>query len=188
MFVSVSDGLPKTSYIKMVDIWLITSLSIPFFEVKAWTKHTNYVILDDLKVILHTAIDSYRVDENRTVNHHGQVRRVGSHIARNNFIEKNLNDNGGSKMVRDYGLVQRYCSWTHMASSIILDERDESKKVNAIREFYNKRAINDETIVVFLTSFGKYGIPSIFFIFTIVYWTTGILKYFWTWNKNLRLA
>ena len=35
MFVSVSDGLPKTSYIKMVDIWLITSLSIPFFEVNA---------------------------------------------------------------------------------------------------------------------------------------------------------
>ena len=33
MFVSVSDSLPKTSYIKMVDIWLITALSIPFFEV-----------------------------------------------------------------------------------------------------------------------------------------------------------
>lgn len=33
MFVSVSDSLPKTSYIKMVDVWLITSLMIPFFEV-----------------------------------------------------------------------------------------------------------------------------------------------------------
>ena len=61
-----------------------------------------------------------------------------------------------------------------------LDERDELKKVNAIREFYNKRTIDDETIVTFLASFGKYGIPSIFLIFTIVYWTTGILKYFWT--------
>ena len=65
-------------------------------------------------------------------------------------------------------------------SNVTVDERDESKKVNAIREFYNKRAIDDETIVVFLASFGKYGIPSIFLIFTIVYWTTGILKYFWT--------
>ena len=53
------------------------------------------------------------------------------------------------------------------------------KKVNAIREFYNKRPIDDETIVEFLASFGKYGIPTIFLIFTIVYWTTGILKYFW---------
>ena len=33
MFVSVSDSLPKTSYIKMIDVWLIVSLSIPFFEV-----------------------------------------------------------------------------------------------------------------------------------------------------------
>ena len=56
--------------------------------------------------------------------------------------------------------------------------RDEMKKVDAIREFYNKRAIDDETIVKFLTSFGKYGIPLIFLIFTIVYWTTGISKYF----------
>ena len=40
------------------------------------------------------------------------------------------------------------------------------KKVDAIREFYNKGAINDETIVYSLTSFGKYGIPTIFLIFT----------------------
>ena len=33
MFVSVSDNLPKTSYIKMVDIWLVTTLCIPFIEV-----------------------------------------------------------------------------------------------------------------------------------------------------------
>ena len=33
MFVSVSDHLPKTSYIKMVDIWLVTTLCIPFIEV-----------------------------------------------------------------------------------------------------------------------------------------------------------
>ena len=34
MFISVSDNLPKTSYIKMVDVWLIFNLMIPFFEVK----------------------------------------------------------------------------------------------------------------------------------------------------------
>ena len=33
MFISVSENLPKTSYIKMVDIWLIFNLLIPFFEV-----------------------------------------------------------------------------------------------------------------------------------------------------------
>jgi hypothetical protein len=34
MFISVSQNLPKTSYIKMVDIWLIFNLMIPFFEVR----------------------------------------------------------------------------------------------------------------------------------------------------------
>ena len=33
MFISVSSNLPSTSYIKMVDIWLIFNLMIPFFEV-----------------------------------------------------------------------------------------------------------------------------------------------------------
>ena len=33
MFISVSEGLPKTSYIKMIDVWLVFVLLIPFFEV-----------------------------------------------------------------------------------------------------------------------------------------------------------
>ena len=32
MFISVSNSLPKTAYIKMVDLWLIFSQLIPFFE------------------------------------------------------------------------------------------------------------------------------------------------------------
>jgi hypothetical protein len=33
LFISVSRNLPTTSYVKMIDIWLIFSLSIPFVEV-----------------------------------------------------------------------------------------------------------------------------------------------------------
>ena len=32
-FISVSNALPKTSYIKMIDIWLIFNLVVPFLEV-----------------------------------------------------------------------------------------------------------------------------------------------------------
>ena len=39
LFISVSGGLPPTAYVKMVDIWLIFSLSIPFLEVLL---HMNY--------------------------------------------------------------------------------------------------------------------------------------------------
>ena len=35
MFISVSEGLPKTSYIKMIDVGLVFVLLIPFFEVSS---------------------------------------------------------------------------------------------------------------------------------------------------------
>ena len=43
LFISVSDSLPKTSYIKMIDVWLIANLFVPFAE-----------------TILHTVIDRLR--------------------------------------------------------------------------------------------------------------------------------
>ena len=43
LFISVSDSLPKTSYIKLVEIWLIVNLFVPFAE-----------------AILHTVIDWIR--------------------------------------------------------------------------------------------------------------------------------
>ena len=70
MFIAVSENLPKTSYIKMVDIWLIFNLIIPFFEV---TQH----LAGMPQVILHTYIDSLRVDEDREINHHGRPHKIG---------------------------------------------------------------------------------------------------------------
>ena len=54
MFISVSNNLPRTSYIKMMDIWLIFTLLLPFME-----------------VLLHTYIDYLRNDDEREINHHG---------------------------------------------------------------------------------------------------------------------
>ena len=54
MFISVSNNLPKTSYIKMMDIWLIFTLLLPFME-----------------VLLHTYMDYLRNDDEREINHHG---------------------------------------------------------------------------------------------------------------------
>merc|ERR1712098_744357 len=33
MFISISDNLPKTAYIKMIDIWLIFNLTKPFVDI-----------------------------------------------------------------------------------------------------------------------------------------------------------
>ena len=63
LFISVSATLPTTSYVKMVDIWLIFALLIPFVE-----------------VLLHTWMETCQVDDDRKINHHGVAVEVGNRI------------------------------------------------------------------------------------------------------------
>ena len=66
MFISVSNNLPTTAYVKMIDVWLIFNLLLPF-----------------ILVLLHTYMDSLRTETNqeegeqRTINHHGKTVTVG---------------------------------------------------------------------------------------------------------------
>ena len=53
------EKLPSTSYVRMVDIWLICGQLIPFIE-----------------VILLTVIELYTEEDE--INHHGRARKVGS--------------------------------------------------------------------------------------------------------------
>ena len=46
MFISVSNSLPKTSYMKMIDVWLLFNLFYPF-----------------VVVLLHTYMDTLRVED-----------------------------------------------------------------------------------------------------------------------------
>ena len=60
MFISVSESLPKTAYIKMIDIWLLFNLIKPFND-----------------ILTTTYMDYLKVDEEREINHHGVARSVG---------------------------------------------------------------------------------------------------------------
>ena len=74
MFISVSENLPKTAYIKMIDIWLLFNLIKPFND-----------------ILVTTYIDFLKVDEERQINHHGVVRNVNN----------NLNvDSSGTNVIR----------------------------------------------------------------------------------------
>ena len=55
-FISVSNSLPMTSYVKMIDIWLLFNLIVPFVE-----------------VFLQTYIENIRskIEEKKEMNHHG---------------------------------------------------------------------------------------------------------------------
>ena len=60
MFINVSNNLPMTAYIKMIDVWLLFNLTKPFVD-----------------ILVTTYIDSMKNDETREINHHGQPRSVG---------------------------------------------------------------------------------------------------------------
>ena len=71
LFISVSGSLPTTSYVKMVDVWLIFALMIPFIE-----------------VLLATWMDTCRVDADREINHHGTAIEVGNSVDQEKLQEK----------------------------------------------------------------------------------------------------
>ena len=48
IFIDVSNNLPKTSYMKMIDVWLLVNLLLPF-----------------MVVLTHTYMDTLRVDEDK---------------------------------------------------------------------------------------------------------------------------
>ena len=58
------EKLPPTSYVRMVDIWLICGQLIPFVE-----------------VMLLTLMELYNENENDTINHHGEPITVHSDAA-----------------------------------------------------------------------------------------------------------
>ena len=63
LFISVSQSLPPTAYVKMIDIWLIFAQMIPFVE-----------------VLLHSWMDLHRVTEDREINHHGTTIKLEDQI------------------------------------------------------------------------------------------------------------
>ena len=67
LFINVSNNLPKTSYMKMVDVWLLFNLLYPF-----------------IVVLLHTYMDSLRNDEEREINHHGKTITVDENTDNSN--------------------------------------------------------------------------------------------------------
>ena len=71
MFINVSNSLPKTSYMKMVDAWLLFNLLYPF-----------------IVVLLHTYMDTLRSDDERDINHHGRAVTIGDN--ENNYEDRNI--------------------------------------------------------------------------------------------------
>ena len=60
MFINVSNNLPKTSYVKMIDVWLIFNLLLPFIE-----------------VLVHTYMDTLRWSQAFNISYQGILLKQG---------------------------------------------------------------------------------------------------------------
>ena len=95
MFISVSNNLPNTAYVKMIDVWLIFNLMMPF-----------------VLVLLHTFMDSLRTEtkeegEGRNINHHGKVVTVGGDSTGDKNPSKTIQVAPADDHERDAGLIHR---------------------------------------------------------------------------------
>ena len=77
MFINVSNNLPKTSYVKMIDIWLIFNLLLPFIEVLIHSYMDTLRYNSQVGSSLLVTIFYIRDDIDREINHHGRTIEVG---------------------------------------------------------------------------------------------------------------
>ena len=161
MFINVSNQLPQTSYIKMMDVWLIFNLIVPFVE-----------------VLLHTYKDMLREEENREVNHHGRVRKLG---------EENDADGTDASASPDKQEVNNWVEVDNAAISMSqkkltdlklnLVSRHEDVQVDALREYYDIMVPTSEKQLARADFLGLTVIPVVAISFVVCYWIIGILKY-----------
>ena len=139
LFISVSQSLPQTAYVKMVDVWLIFAQVVPFIE-----------------VLVHTWIDMMRTEgeEGREVNHHGKTITVGGD--QDSMVEDLESEDLKKKLFTDRksadllnkkqdaeaaGIVSK---WKATASMVQVDEK---KMVKARKDFYDNAVSKHETMV-----------------------------------------
>jgi len=148
MFVSVSSSLPRTAYIKMIDIWLIFSMLIPFCE-----------------VILHTYMETLRdnnKDEKEEKEGDDFLQRIGS----------------GSSSQGSYVKVPKKVLPGSKVDHADLIAKDEGAMVNARRDFYNNVQSSNEKRLKMCKAVGLKVMPGLIAIFNLVYWTYGLTCYF----------
>jgi len=168
LFISVSKSLPPTSYVKMIDVWLIFSQLIPFVE-----------------VLLHTYLDALRSDDDREINHHGEVITPGGD---NHTAESSINGmeelfKKSSKIIdvegEDKHNKQGKLKDDKNAKPTLADmtSRNEKDLVKARRNFYEEAKVNEKHLKQG-EWIAKKGIPIVIVIFAILYWSYGLFFYF----------
>jgi len=149
MFISISSSLPVTSYVKMIDVWLLFNLMVPFVE-----------------VLLHTWKDTLRDEEDREVNHHGRVRQFD--VDGNEISPDVTTSNVDPIKIMDDGKG---------GFNIDLISRNENTQVQALEAFYANAITSNARRLKQLDRFGHVVIPRVALSFVTLYWILGLTKF-----------
>ena len=146
MFISVSNNLPKTAYIKMIDAWLIFNLFKPFTD-----------------ILLQTYIESLRVSNE--INHHGSKRSVD-----------NEDDPDQVQDLRYYQGFILFFSLVCIYLKFRLINVDEQKQRAAMENHYKQLMLADElkAKIARLQRFGRVTFPGLCIGFIITFWALGL--------------
>ena len=149
LFISVSNSLPQTAYLKMIDIWLIFNLFIPFCE-----------------TLLQTMIENLKDQDE--VNHHGMSLKVNKKNL-NQQVDKEDNKNElkmftNGKMVKIGPQIQHL----HMT-------REPGLALNRGTDHHAHKMRNRK--LRFTQMIANRGLPTVFILFSLFYFTVGFLYY-----------
>ncbi|XP_023345924.1 uncharacterized protein LOC111714922 isoform X2 [Eurytemora carolleeae] len=156
LFVSVSSSLPPTSYMKMVDIYLIFCLIIPFAEVLLIT-YMDYLRMS-------TESHPHQESENeektqRTINHHGHVIKV------------NDDDHDVTAASPEPLFVRRNDVPRSVGDILRKFRKIEVETLGSLYSHARKKG----TLITYCKRFAVYGIPVLIIMFLAPYIIVGFL-------------
>ena len=152
LFISVSNSLPPTAYVKMIDVWLIFSQLIPF-----------------VSVLLHTFMDNMRQEGERKVNNHGKVRTIKSNTI--NVVEADDSTDGSNPQYLD--MTQRNEENLVQARKAFYEQATVQENMLRYGEFAGTKCLMKWYKINFEFT-AKKGIPIVILGFSTVYWAYGL--------------
>ena len=152
LFISVSNSLPPTAYVKMIDVWLIFSQLIPF-----------------VSVLLHTFMDNMRQEGERKVNNHGKVRIIKSNTI--NVVEADDSTDVSNPQYLD--MTQRNEESLVQARKAFYEQANVQENLLHYGEFAGTNCLMKWYKINFEFT-AKKGIPIVILAFSTVYWAYGL--------------
>ena len=98
LFIGISNSLPRTAYVKMIDIWSIVNLMVPFFEIITQT------YLNQLNDI----VDQDKVDFFKVSNNVGRSNINGNLDNRTTILRKQKREKQMNSLIKIMKVIGRF--------------------------------------------------------------------------------